>query len=115
MLSNKSLVARIYFLNPNLFLKSEAIYFYKFQLQKDAEELRKFLDAAERQKVKDIISIELRKIETEIYNKIAKDKEQTEPVKSTSTPKTVTPHTPTTELRNYGKKVFLTLIHCSRM
>ena len=83
-------------------------FFNFFQLQKDADELRKFLDLAERQKVKDILTIELRKVETEIIHKQEQEKgatsqEQPEQIaKPVTVTKTPTSHTPTTEIRSYG-------------
>lgn len=40
------------------------------ELRKDAEELRSFLSAAQRQRVKDVLTVELRKLETEITQKL---------------------------------------------
>lgn len=78
------------------------------ELRKDAEELRRFCEQAERQKVKDILSVELRKIETEIIHKMEKNKKELDqdsteqPVKTAAAVRTVPSHTPTTELRTYG-------------
>ena len=95
----------------NRFSHNEA---HIFQLQKDADELRKFLRLAERQKVKDFLTIELRKVETEIILKQEKGKgenpqEQSEQiVKPVTVTKTATSHTPTAEIRTYGIVVMLT-------
>lgn len=78
------------------------------ELQKDADELRKFFEQAERQKVKDILSIELRKIETEIIHRQEKNKEENpqeqaeQTVKPVTVTRTATSHRPTTEIRTYG-------------
>ncbi|XP_045201450.2 calcyclin-binding protein-like [Mercenaria mercenaria] len=74
------------------------------ELRLDADELRKLVDAAERQRVKDILTIELRKLETEISLKedAAKQSEM-----SQSTPQPVKPSVsqtriPTVDIKNYA-------------
>ena len=75
------------------------------QLRLDAEELRKLLDQAERPRVKDILTIELRKIETEISLKEDAEKIQNETSQSKQQPsKTTISNTriPTVDVKNYG-------------
>ena len=58
--------------------------------------------------MKDILSIELRKIETEIIHRQEKNKEENpqeqveQTVKSVTVTRTATSHRPTTEIRTYG-------------
>lgn len=76
------------------------------ELRKDAEELRKLLGLAERQKIRDILSIELRRLETEITainrQKEESTQEKEESVVTPAVVKTAPPRVPTTELRNYA-------------
>ncbi|XP_060069755.1 calcyclin-binding protein-like [Ylistrum balloti] len=57
------------------------------ELRKDAAELRGFMETASRQRVKDILSLELRKIETEI---IKKEEAKSASAKETDTAKPTT-------------------------
>lgn len=72
------------------------------ELRKDVEELRKLFEMAERQKVKDILSVELRKLETEIVHKMENAQESTEPIAKPTAVKAAPSHIPTTELQNYA-------------
>lgn len=68
----------------------------------DAEELRRLASTAERQRVKDILVIELRKLETEISLKqdALKSTETTQPAGQME--KSSAPRISTVDIKNYG-------------
>lgn len=73
------------------------------QLRLDVAELNQLLSTAERQKVKDILSVEIRKLETEITNlKDLSDKESVTETSVTSVPSSK-PKCYEVKLNNYGK------------
>lgn len=81
-----------------------------FQLRLDAEELRKLLATAERQRVKDTLTIELRKVETEITRleeEIKKSGENTANEPAVPLAKPTQSRIPTVDIKNYGIKVAL--------
>ncbi|KAL4218720.1 hypothetical protein ACF0H5_021308 [Mactra antiquata] len=71
------------------------------ELKFDAEELKKLLNLAVRPKVKNILTVELRKIESEISLK-AETEQKSETEASTSTPKPSQNRIPTVDLKNYA-------------
>lgn len=74
------------------------------ELRLDAAELKKLLESAERQKVKDILTVELRKIETEISLKQDAVKSNSAPETTGQSVKSSTTQTrvPTVDVKNYA-------------
>ncbi|XP_060558475.1 calcyclin-binding protein-like [Ruditapes philippinarum] len=77
-------------------------YYQKLRL--DAAELKKLLESAERQKVKDILTVELRKLETEISLKQDAVKSNSDPETTGQSLKSSTTQTrvPTVDVKNYA-------------
>ncbi|XP_052789331.1 calcyclin-binding protein-like [Mya arenaria] len=72
-------------------------------LRLDAEELRKLLALAERKRVKDLLTIELRKVETEITAHVEREAAAANQTSGTA-PKPVStkPRLPTVDIKNYA-------------
>lgn len=86
-----------------------------FQLRLDAEEIRTLLASAQRQKVKDILTVELRKIETEITHQEQALKQQAASGDGTpQPPKLVStqPRIPTVDVKNYGNACSIMAASC---
>ncbi|WAR30714.1 CYBP-like protein [Mya arenaria] len=73
------------------------------KLRLDAEELRKLLALAERKRVKDLLTIELRKVETEITAHVEREAAAANQTSGTA-PKPVStkPRLPTVDIKNYA-------------
>jgi len=88
--------------SPFIVHRGFSIQLTLFQLRLDAEELRKLLASAERQKVKDILSLLLRKLETEITQLEEKSKQEGSTTAAAPKPKSTTPRVPTVDIKTYG-------------